>query len=102
VAAIRCSPRRRLYAGRRETSSFAYKGLLNIRKGQVAQTARDRWVARVVPGPRYTAADGEQLLANIATWVSPHVNIAIQVVDDIPHLPSGKYTWVSQEWRRQA
>jgi hypothetical protein len=80
---------------------FAYKGLTNIRKGQIAQTARDRWVARIVPGPGYTAADGEGLLANVAARVSPDVNIAIQLVDHIPELPSGKYKWVSQEWRRQ-
>jgi phenylacetate-CoA ligase len=79
---------------------FAYKGLANIRKGQIAQTARDRWVARIVPGSGYTAADGAQFLANVATYVSPDVSIAIELVDDVPSLPSGKYKWVSQEWRR--
>jgi hypothetical protein len=79
---------------------FAYKGLANIRKGQIAQTARDRWVARIVPAPGYTAADGARLLGNVAKYVSPHVNVAIELAEDIPHLPSGKYKWVSQEWQR--
>jgi phenylacetate-CoA ligase len=78
---------------------FAYKGLAHIRKGQIAQTARDRWVARLVPDAHYTHADGRQLLKNVAEYVSPDVNIAIEVVEDIAGLPSGKYKWVSQEWR---
>jgi phenylacetate-coenzyme A ligase PaaK-like adenylate-forming protein len=78
---------------------FAYKGLLNISKGQIAQTARDRWVARLVPGPRYGVADAERFLANVRAHVSADVNVAIELVDDIPALPSGKYKWVSQEWR---
>jgi phenylacetate-CoA ligase len=81
---------------------FAYKGLTGIRKGQIAQTARDRWVARLVPGTGYTAADRERFLQNVRTYVSADVNIAIEEVDDIPALPSGKYKWVSQEWRRTA
>jgi hypothetical protein len=81
---------------------FAYKGLLNIRKGQIAQVARDRWVARLVPGPGYGAADAERFLANVRTHVSADVDVAIELVDDIPALPSGKYKWVSQEWRGAA
>ena len=77
---------------------FAYKGLLNIRKGQIAQIARDRWVARLVPGPGYGAADAERFLLNVRTYVSADVNVAIERVDDIPALPNGKYKWVSQEW----
>jgi hypothetical protein len=79
---------------------FAYKGLANIRKGQIAQIARDRWVARLVVDAHYTHADGERLLQNVAAYVSADVNIAIELVNRIPDLPSGKYKWVSQEWRR--
>ena len=78
---------------------FAYKGLANIQKGQIAQIAPDRWVARIVPGDRYTRADGERLLENVARYVSADVNVGLELVGDIPSMPSGKYKWVSQEWR---
>lgn len=65
----------------------------------MAQTARDHWAIRVVPGARYADADGEALLGNIDRLVSGDVRAAIELVDALPDLDSGKYKWVSQEWR---
>jgi phenylacetate-CoA ligase len=79
--------------------SFAFKGLHNIDRAQVAQTARDHWAIRVVPGARYAHADGEALLGNIDRLVSGDVRAEIELVDALPDLDSGKYKWVSQEWR---
>jgi phenylacetate-CoA ligase len=78
--------------------SFAFKGLHNIEKAQVAQTARDRWVVRLVPGDRYSRSDGEALLHNIDRLVGGDVRAGIELVEHIPNLDSGKYKWVSQEW----
>jgi phenylacetate-CoA ligase len=79
---------------------FAFDHLRNIRKAQVVQNAADRWVIRIVPGPDYTAVDGAHVLDKLAKEVSPRVNALIDLVDHIPALPSGKYKWVVQEWRR--
>jgi phenylacetate-CoA ligase len=78
---------------------FAFDGLRNIRKAQVAQVAGDRWVIRIVPSPDYTATDGARVLSKLANDVSPRVSAGIELMSDIPSLPSGKYKWVVQEWR---
>jgi phenylacetate-CoA ligase len=76
---------------------FAFDGMRNIRKAQVAQVAADRWIIRVVPAGNYTALDGQRVLEKLAAEVSPRVAASIEVVDDIAPMSSGKYKWVSQE-----
>lgn len=76
---------------------FAFDGMRNIRKAQVAQVASDRWVIRLVPAANYTDEDGQRVLAKLAAEVSPRIAASIELVDDIAPLPSGKYKWVSQE-----
>jgi phenylacetate-CoA ligase len=79
---------------------FAFDGMRNIRKAQVAQVAADQWVIRIVPSARYSAEDGARVLTKLARDVSPRVSAHIHLVADIPSQPSGKYKWVVQEWRR--
>lgn len=76
---------------------FAFDGLSNIQRAQVAQVAADQWVIRIVPGPDYTQVDGERVLATLARDVSARVAARIELVENIPVLPSGKYKWVTQE-----
>ncbi len=76
--------------------TFAFKGVHNIQKSQVAQISRDRWIVRIVPAPAYSAADGQALIENFRTLVSPRLNVGIKLVDEIPPLPSGKFKWVTQ------
>jgi phenylacetate-CoA ligase len=78
---------------------FAFDGMTHIRKAQVAQDAPDRWTIRIVPGPNYSAADGQRVLEKLAREVSARVAAAIEVVDDIPALPSGKYKWVVRNFQ---
>jgi phenylacetate-CoA ligase len=78
--------------------TFAFKGLTNIRKSQVAQTGQGRWEVRLVPDPGYSDADGQALLANFGKYISDKLDVSLRIVDDIPLLPSGKYKWVAQEW----
>lgn len=78
--------------------TFAFKGLANIRKSQVAQTGPGRWVIRVVPDAGYTEKDGAALIANIGNYVSDKLELEVRIVDEIALLPSGKFKWVSQEW----
>ncbi len=76
---------------------FAFDGMHNIRKAQVAQFAADRWVIRIVPGQAYGPDDGQRVLEKLAAEVSARVTASIELVDEIAALPSGKYKWVSQE-----
>jgi phenylacetate-coenzyme A ligase PaaK-like adenylate-forming protein len=78
---------------------FAFDGMHNIDKAQVVQIAHDSWVIRMVPGPRYSEIDGQRVLQKLAQEVSPRVRARIELVREIPPLPSGKYQWVVQQWR---
>jgi phenylacetate-CoA ligase len=81
---------------------FAFDGMRNIEKAQVVQRAADRWVIRIVPGAQYTAADGRRVLDKLAAQVSARVSAQIELVAQIPLLPTGKYKWVVQEFHRGA
>lgn len=78
--------------------TFAFKGLVNIRKSQVAQTGPGQWEVRLVPDTGYREADGQALLANFGKYISNKLDVRLVIVDDIPLLPSGKFKWVAQEW----
>lgn len=80
--------------------TFAFKGLANIRKSQVAQIGRGAWEVRVVPDPGFSERDSAAVVANIANHVSDRVTVQVRVVEDIALLPSGKFKWVSQEYQR--
>lgn len=79
---------------------FAFDGMHNIQRAQVAQTAADRWVIRIVPETGYTDLDGNRVLMKLAAEVSARVAVTIEVVSQIPTLPNGKFKWVSQEFLR--
>lgn len=78
--------------------TFALKGLDSIEKSQVAQTGPGEWVVRIVPGEGYDVHSPERMRQNFLTYVSQKITLRIQLVDDIPLQPSGKFKWVSQEW----
>ncbi len=80
---------------------FAFDGMRNIRRAQVAQTDADRWVIRIVPDSGFTAEDGQRVLDKLAAEVSARVAAQVELVDQIPVLPNGKYKWVVQESRRR-
>jgi phenylacetate-CoA ligase len=80
--------------------TFAFKGVDNIAKAQVAQVDPHRWEIRIVPGRGFSKRDSDRLLSNLNHYVSSRVAYAIRVVDDIPAQQSGKYKWIAQEWVR--
>lgn len=80
--------------------TFAFKGLANIRKSQVAQIGEGRWEVRIVPDAGFQAQDSEALLRNIGHYVNEKLEVSVRLVEDIALQPSGKFKWVSQEWRR--
>lgn len=77
--------------------TFAFKGLHNIRKSQVAQVAPARWEIRVVPEPGFGADERGKLVDNIHRLVDPRVEVDVVLRDDIPRTASGKYRWVVNE-----
>jgi phenylacetate-CoA ligase len=77
---------------------FAFDGMRHIEKAQVAQTAPDRWLIRIVPGRGYTTEDGQRVLDKLAAEVSSRVTARIELVDHIPLQPNGKYKWVVREY----
>jgi len=79
--------------------TFAFKEAQHIRRAQVAQVARDRWEVRIVADGGYSDAVGDKLAADFKNLVSPHLNITVRLVDYIDNLASGKFKWVTQEWR---
>jgi phenylacetate-CoA ligase len=79
---------------------FAFDGMRNIRKAQVAQTAADRWVIRIIPSAGFTEIDAQRVLDKLTKQVSARVTAHIELVDDIPALPNGKYQWVVQDFYR--
>jgi phenylacetate-CoA ligase len=77
--------------------TFAFKGVNNISKSQVAQIAFDKWIVRVVPADGYKVTDGEQVIRNLYQLVSDKINVEIVLVDDIPTTKAGKFRWVLNE-----
>ncbi|HEU4374069.1 MAG TPA: hypothetical protein VFS02_11290, partial [Telluria sp.] len=80
--------------------TFAFKGLANIDKSQVAQIGPASWEVRVVPLPGFTAKDQQLLVANIHRLVDPHVAVKVVLRDDLPPTASGKFRWVVNEFQR--
>lgn len=78
---------------------FAFDGMHNIRKAQVVQKAADRWTIRIVPAANYSANDGQRVLDKLSKEVSARVDAAIEVVDDIPKMPNGKFKWVVRDYQ---
>jgi phenylacetate-CoA ligase len=78
---------------------FAFDGMHNIRKAQVVQNAADRWTIRVVPGANYTDGDGQRVLDKLSKDVSARVAATIEVVEDIPKMPNGKFKWVVRNYQ---
>jgi phenylacetate-CoA ligase len=80
--------------------TFAFKGLANIDKSQVAQVGPAAWEVRVVPLPGFTLADQRRLVDNIHRLVDPQVAVTIVLKDDLPVTAAGKFRWVVNEFQR--
>jgi phenylacetate-CoA ligase len=78
--------------------TFAFKGLRNIRKSQVAQVAPERWEIRLVPTREFGVDDRQKLIDNVRKLVDPGVNVKVVIRDEIPCTASGKFRWVVNEW----
>jgi phenylacetate-CoA ligase len=77
--------------------TFAFKGVKNIRKSQVAQVGPGSWELRLVPFPEFSAADQDRLVDNIHKLVDAHVAIKIVLKTELPETAAGKFRWVVNE-----
>jgi phenylacetate-CoA ligase len=79
--------------------TFVFKETRCLQRAQVAQVARDLWEVRVVPDSGYDESVGTKLIADFHRLVTPRLNLKVCAVDKLENLASGKFKWVSQEWR---
>jgi len=79
--------------------TFAFKGVENVRKSQVAQTGPGQWELRLVPDAHFSPADQDKLLHNIRHLVDPTVQVKVVLRGDLPNTEAGKFRWVVNEWR---
>jgi phenylacetate-CoA ligase len=79
--------------------TFAFKGVSNIEKSQVAQVGREQWQIRLVPGAGFSEEDGRKLIDNVRTLVDPDVQVDIVLRESLPNTEAGKFRWVVNEWK---
>jgi phenylacetate-CoA ligase len=79
--------------------NYAFMGLEHIRKTQLVQQTLDHIVVRLVPDGAFSGGDRETLIAKMKEYLGQGVRIDIELVDDIPREPSGKYRWVVSKVR---
>ena len=75
-----------------------FKGVHGIRECQIAQTAPDRLVLRVVPDVGYSAELADRLRTNARERVGSHMSIDVRIVDAIARTSRGKFRGVVREF----
>ncbi len=79
--------------------TFAFKGVENVRKSQVAQVGPGTWELRLVPDMHFSQADQDKLLHNIRHLVDPLVQVKVVLCRELPNTAAGKFRWVVNEWQ---
>lgn len=80
--------------------TFAFKGVENIAKSQVAQVGEGLWQIRIVPMAGYTKSDEEKLVKNIHRLVDADIDLEVVLRDNIPNTSAEKFRWVVNETMR--
>ena len=77
--------------------TFAFKGVENIRRSQVAQVGPAHWQVRLVPDAAFCDADRQKLVDNIHHLVDAGVKVEVVLKDALPNTAAGKFRWVVNE-----
>jgi phenylacetate-CoA ligase len=77
--------------------TFAFKGLDNIRRSQVAQVGQAHWEIRLVPEAGFGDAERRRLVDNIHRLVDPGVKVDVVLKDELSGTAAGKFRWVVNE-----
>lgn len=67
---------------------------ITIEKARIIQEARDRITVQIVAAEGYSAADAEPIVAGISAVLGTGVHIDVEVMEDIPCTPTGKYPFI--------
>jgi phenylacetate-CoA ligase len=76
------------------TLTHPFKPLDRVEKSQIVQEALDRLLILIVPRPGYCDEDTRHLVREMQRRVGQDMRIRVELVEDIPVGPSGKYRWV--------
>ena len=71
-----------------------FKPLDCIDGSQIVQTAPDAVTVRVVPGPAYTNAHTQHLVADLKARLGDDVRVEVDLVEQLETSPNGKFKWV--------
>jgi phenylacetate-coenzyme A ligase PaaK-like adenylate-forming protein len=72
-------------------ATYGITDIAGVRQVQFVQHQRHRVTARVVRGPAWTDAAGQQLVAQVRTWLGETTDVDVEFTEAIPLEPSGKY-----------
>ncbi|MNN57568.1 hypothetical protein D3C81_1725620 [compost metagenome] len=73
-----------------------FKGMNNVVEGQVVYRGENRFVLRVVPGPRWLVVDAERLVHQLKQRIEG-LTVEVETVAAIPRGPNGKFEFVRIE-----
>jgi len=71
-----------------------FKPFSTLEKSQVIQERKDLIVVRLVASGSFSEENLESLRSGIVERVGSGITVQIEIVDDIPREPSGKFRWV--------
>jgi phenylacetate-CoA ligase len=71
-----------------------FKPLESIEGSQIVQTALDRILVRIVPGPTYDQALTRHLVTELQARLGADVAIEVEMVDRLEPSANGKFKWV--------
>lgn len=71
-----------------------FKPLEGIEGSQIVQTAPDRIVVRIVPGPGFNRALTAHLVTELKARLGADVDVEVQLVDRLELSKNGKFKWV--------
>jgi phenylacetate-CoA ligase len=73
---------------------FVFKELSSVEEAQLVQETRERLRVRIVPRGQLTERDKSLVIANLRERAGDKMIIEIEIVDQIPRLPNGKFRYV--------
>lgn len=70
---------------------YIFKDTLSVRESQVLQRRLGEIEVVIVRRPDYSGAEERQIREEIATWISPELEVRFRYVDEIPREINGKF-----------
>lgn len=74
-----------------------FKPLRHVLKSQIVQDELDHLAVKIVPDGAFSEEEERSLKKSLRTRLGGAVRVDIEIVEDIPREPSGKFRWVVSE-----